>query len=67
MLVQPRPRIDRDGTIDNSPSGLIKPTHKLAKLVIETNSKVYKPKTYNETVNDPIYRNKWTEIIDKKL
>lgn len=40
---------------------------KLAKSLIKTSSKVYKPKTYDEAINNPIYRNKWYKVIDKEL
>lgn len=49
---------DRDKTINRSPIGLVKPVHKFAKSVNETNRKVHKLLTYNEAINDPIYRNK---------
>lgn len=34
---------------------------------METGSKVHKPKTYNEAINNPVYRNKWQKVINKKL
>lgn len=40
---------------------------KLAKFLTETSSKVYKPKTYDEVINNLIYRNKWYKTIDEEL
>ena len=65
-LVQ-RPKTDRGGTSGKSPSVLVKPARELAKSVTETNSKVHEPKTYDETVNNPINRNRWQEAIDEEL
>lgn len=54
-----RPKTDLGRTSGKIPSdGLVKPVQELAKLVIETNSKVCEPKTYNEAVNNAIDRNK---------
>lgn len=41
--------------------------HKLAKSMTEMSSKVYKPKTYNEIIDNLIHRNKWHKAIDKEL
>lgn len=30
--------------------------YKFTKSMIKTNSKMYKPKTYNEVIDNPIYR-----------
>lgn len=46
---------------------LVRLARKFAKSVTETSSKVQKPKTYDKAINDPIYRNRWYEAIDKKL
>ena len=50
-------KIDLGRTIYKNPLGerLISYTYKFAKFVIETSSKVWKPKTYNKIVNDLIY------------
>lgn len=47
---------------------LVNPVYyKIAKSVIETNSKVCKPKTYNKIINNLIYGNKWCGAVDQKL
>lgn len=33
----------------------------------ETNSKVHGPKTYNETIDNRIHRNRWHQAIDEEL
>lgn len=54
-----RLRINLDETLGkNSLNKLVKPIQKLAKSIIEISSKVHKPKTYNEAVNNPINANK---------
>lgn len=45
----------------------IRLTRKLAKFLIETSSKVYKLKTYDETIDNSIHGNKWHKAINKKL
>lgn len=40
---------------------------KLAKSIIKTSSKVHKPKTYNEVINNPIHGNRWYKAIHKNL
>lgn len=63
-----RPRIDLGRTLGkNLSDGLVKPMQELAKSVTETSSKVCKPKTYDEAVNDLINRNRWREAINKEL
>lgn len=63
-----RPKIDLDRTSGkNFLDELVKPTQKLAKLVTKTSSKMYKPKTYDEAVNDLINGNKRQETINKKF
>lgn len=47
--------------------GLVKPVQELAKSVTEISSKVRKPKTYNEAVNNQINRNRWQKANDKEL
>lgn len=37
----------------------------LAKLVIETSSKMHELKTHNEAINNLMMRNKWQKAIDK--
>ena len=54
-----RPKTDPSKTSGKNPlNGLIKPLQELAKSVTETSSKVRKPKTYNEAVNNQINENK---------
>ena len=62
-------KIDIDGTLDINPSTkeLIKLIKKFAKSVTETSSKVQEAKTYDEIINDLIYKNKWREFVDKEL
>lgn len=67
LLIQSRPKTDRGGTTGESPRRLVRPTRKLTKLVTETSSKVREPKTYDEAIDDPIYRNKWRKAIDEEL
>lgn len=45
----------------------IKSIRKLAKTLTETSNKMHKPKTYNKTIDNLIYRNKWYKVIYKKL
>lgn len=67
-LLAQKPRIDLDKISDkNSSDELVKPTQELAKLVTEIISKVCKPKTYDEAVNDLINGNRWREAINKEL
>ena len=65
----PRLRTDLSGAIGENPLGkqLVRPTYKFAKSVTKINSKVRGPKTYDETINDPIHRNRWQVAIDKEL
>lgn len=55
------PRIDLHRTSSKNPlgDGLVKPARKFAKSVTETGSKVQELKTYDEVINDLIYRNRW--------
>lgn len=47
--------------------GLGKSMQEFAKSVTETSSKVRESKTYNETINDYVNKNKWQEAINKEL
>lgn len=59
LLLAQRSRTDLDRISGKNPlDELVKPAQELAKSVIETNSKVCKLKTYNETVNNQINRNR---------
>lgn len=64
MRIQPsynsKSKIDLVGTSSKNHlrDGLVRLMHKFAKSVTETNSKVQKPKTYNEAINNLIYRNR---------
>ena len=51
----------------NPADGLVRPVRELAKSVTETNSKVQEPKTYDETINDPVHGNRWRKAIDEEL
>lgn len=55
-----KPRIDLGGTLGKYllRDELVRLAYKFAKLVIETNSKVQEPKTYDEVINDLIYKNR---------
>lgn len=55
------PRIDLNIDLD------INYVCKLTKFIIELNRKIYKLKTYNIVINNPISRNKCYKAIDKKL
>ena len=58
-LLTRRPRKDLDGTSSENPSDrLVKLMQDVAKSVTETSSKVRKPKTYNEAINNPINGNR---------
>ena len=46
---------------------LVKLAQEFAKLVTKTSSKVQKPKTYNEAINDPIHGNRWRRAVDEEL
>lgn len=46
---------------------LVRPTYKFIKVFTITNCKVYKCKTYNKTINNLIYRNRWRKTINEKL
>ena len=65
---QHKPKIDQGGgTSGKSLDGLVRPMHKLAKSLTEINNKVYKPLTYDETINDIVYGNKWREAINEEF
>ena len=68
-LVIQRPRTDLGGIIgENSSDGLVRPVHlESAKSVTETSNKVQKPNTHDEAINDPVYGNRWREVIDEEL
>ncbi len=62
------PRTDRlGGTTGESPNGLVRPAHEVAKSLTETSSEVREPLTYDEAMDDPIHGNRWREAIDKEL
>ena len=67
-LLARRPKTDPDETSGKNPlDGLVKLAEKLIKSVTETSSNMREPKTYKETVNNPIIRNRWQKAIDKDL
>ena len=35
--------------------------------IIETSSKIYKPKSYDKTIADPIYGTRWRQAIEEKI
>lgn len=41
--------------------------HKIVMLIIESSSKIHKPKLYKEAVNDPVHRQQWREAIEEEL
>lgn len=43
----------------NALDGLVNLIQKFTKLISEISSKMHKPKTYNEAVNNIISRNRW--------
>lgn len=62
------PTIDQLGrTISESSKRLMRFMYKFAKSVKDTNSKVHEFLTYNETINDLVYRTRWREVINEKL
>ena len=64
----PNSRTDLGETLGKNPlDRLVKPMQELAKSITETSSKVCETKTYDETINDPINRNKWQETIDEEF
>lgn len=57
-------RLDKshDSTVSRTDLGIgsgVRFARKFAKSLTKTSSKVYKPKTYNEAIDDLIYRNRW--------
>lgn len=58
LLIQPKSRTDRGKTINKSPRGLVRPAYQAVESITKPSSKVYKSKTYNEIINDPIHRNR---------
>lgn len=65
----PKPKKNLGGTSSKNLLGnrLVRSAYKFEKLVIETSSKVRKPKTYNKAINNHIYENRWHKVIDKEL
>ena len=64
-----KPRIDLGRTSGKNPptKRLVRFVREFAKSVTKTSSKVQKPKTYDETINNSIYKNKWRETFNKEL
>lgn len=60
LFYDPKPKTDLGGTLDKNRlgDGLVRPVREFAKSVTETSSKVQEPKTYDETINDPIHGNR---------
>lgn len=58
LPLQSKLRIDRDMIISKSSKRLLKPICKFVKLMIKINKKMYKSKTYNKAINNPIHRNR---------
>lgn len=55
------PRIDLGTDLD------VKPVYNPAKSLTKISNKVYEPKTYDEAINNLIYKNRWCKTIDKEL
>lgn len=64
---KPRTDLDRTSGKNLLEDKLVKPAREFVKSVIETNSKVQEPKTYNEVINDLIHRNRWRKADDEEL
>lgn len=69
---QPQMRLDRSYNLtiprtNLSTGSAIRPLCKLAKFWGETSSKMHKPKTYNEAIDNSIYGNWCHETIDEEL
>lgn len=63
-----RPRTNLGGISSENPlDGLIKLVQELTKSVTETSSKMREPKTYDETVYNPVNRSKKREAINEEL
>lgn len=41
--------------------------HEFVNSFTDMSSKMQKCKTYDEVISNPIYKNKWREVINKKL
>lgn len=68
-LCNPKPRTNPGGTLSKKhpTDRLVRPTHKFAKLVTKTSSKVREPKSHSKVINDCIHRNRWREVVDDEL
>lgn len=63
-----RPKTDLDEIWSkNFLDGLIKLVQEFAKSITKINSKVHKPKTYNEPINNLINKNRWQKAINKEF
>lgn len=64
-----KPKTDLDEISNKNPlrEKLIRLIYKFVKLVTKISSKMRKPKTYNEIINNLIYGNRWCEIVDEEL
>ena len=61
-------RTDLGGRSDkNLTDRLVRLVREFAKSVIETSSKVQKPKTYDEAINEPVHGNGWRMTIDEEF
>lgn len=64
-----KPKTDLDRTLGKNSlrDRLVRLVPKFAKLITETSSKMQELKTYNETIKDSFYGNKWRKVVNKKL
>lgn len=53
--------------IDLSTNLDVRLVYELTKSQTKISNKIYEFKTYNETINNLIYKNIWDKAIDKKL
>lgn len=54
------PKLDLDKTSSEKPlKGLVRPAHKLIKLITEKNSKVQEVKINNKTIFNSVHENRW--------
>lgn len=69
QLARKKAKINQSGILNKNflAKKLVKLVQKFVKLVIKTSNKVQKLKKYKKVINNLIYKNKWQNIIDKKL
>lgn len=65
-----KPKTDLRGTLGKNllvKDRLVRFVYKFVKSVTKTSSKVQESKIYDKATHNLIYRNRWQEVIDKKL